>query len=274
MAIRFATTSALALAASLLVAPAARAQGFFSFFEMSPRQVAGMLEDDGYRLRGPMLRRGDVYICDVVSITGRPARLIVDARDGRVLERFANNPHWRRSGDGGLRPPRDVGDNGQSRSWDNGDSSAAGRQTAMGGDFNAPSRVYGSDALFGGWKSDAAPTPNAEPRPKPKHHASKKHKEPAVAKDSAASPDASADAKTSDKPTDSSSLAAVAPSAGADVGKPDAAKTEATPRPMPSPDREQAKAEGEKRPIVAPSPAPKVEAPHKKLNDLPVGTLD
>lgn len=260
MAIRFAATSALALAAALLVTPAARAQGFFSFFEMSPRQIADILEDDGYRLRGPMLRRGDVYVCNVVSITGRPARLIVDARDGHVLERYASTPRRRHVGDeaGGLRPPRDIGDGAS------GDADSSGRQTAMGGDFNSSSRAYGSDGLFG-WK----PTPDAaDQRAKPKHHAIRKHKEPAVAKDSGATPDASADAKASDKPTDgSSSVAVVAPG-----GEP--AKPEATPKPAPSPEREQAKADLEKRAVPEPAPAPKAEAPHKKLNDLPVGTLD
>ena len=256
MAIRFAATSALALAAALLVTPAARAQGFFSFFEMSPRQIADILEDDGYRLRGPMLRRGDVYVCNVVSITGRPARLIVDARDGHVLERYASTPRRRHVGDeaGGLRPPRDIGDGAS------GDADSSGRQTAMGGDFNSSSRAYGSDGLFG-WK----PTPDAaDQRAKPKHHAIRKHKEPAVAKDSGAMPDA----KASDKPTDgSSSVAVVAPG-----GEP--AKPEATPKPAPSPEREQAKADLEKRAVPEPAPAPKAEAPHKKLNDLPVGTLD
>ena len=48
MAIRFAAASGLALAAALSVATPARAQGFFSFYEMSPRQIVGMLADDGY----------------------------------------------------------------------------------------------------------------------------------------------------------------------------------------------------------------------------------
>lgn len=263
MAIRFAATSALALAAALFVAPAAHAQGFFSFFEMSPRQIVGMLEDDGYRLRAPMLRRGDVYVCDVVSITGRPARLIVDARDGRVVERFASTPRRRHfaDGPGGLHPPRDIGDDGSP-----GDADATGRRTAMGGDYNATSRAYGSDGLFG-----ARPAPTANPEPKPKHHAIRKHKEPAVAKDSGAkdsgaAPGASADAKANDKPSDdASSVAAVAP--GGEPAKPDAA-----PKPAPSPDREQAKVDSDKRAVA--EPAPKAEAPRKKLNDLPVGTLD
>ena len=279
MAIRIAATSALALAAALLVTPAAQAQQFFSFFEMSPGQIAGMLNDDGYQLRGPMMRRGNVYVCDVVSVTGRPARLIVDARDGHVLERFAAVPRRRRFDDAppGLRPPRDVGDDGPPRSGDDEDSSS--RQTAMGGDFNSPSRVYGSDALFD-WKSTPAPTSGPAPHPKPRHHehASRKHKEPAVAKDSTAAPVASADAKASDKPADtSSSVAAVAPSAGAPSVKPDAApKINAAPKPeaKPSSEREQAKAETPTHPAVAPAPAPKAETTHKKLNDLPVGTLD
>ena len=77
MAIRFAAASGLALALALAVAAPAQAQGFFSFFEVSPRQIAGLLEDDGYQLRGPMLRRGDVYVVDAVSVSGRSARLIV-----------------------------------------------------------------------------------------------------------------------------------------------------------------------------------------------------
>jgi hypothetical protein len=272
MAIRIAAASALALAAALVTAQPARAQ-FFSFFEMSPGQIVGMLNDDGYRLRGPMLRRGDVYICDVVSVTGRPARLIVDARDGRVLERFAAVPHRRRFDDepNSLRPPRDVGGDGPQRSAEDEDSS--NRQTAMGGDFNAPSRVYGSDALFN-WKSTPAPTSDAPTHPKPRHHASRKHKEPAVAKESPAAPLDSADAKASDKPADaSSSVAAVAPSAEAAPSKPVAAPKAVAPKPSPSPEREQAKADTD-APAVA-APAPKAEAPQKKkLNDLPVGTLD
>jgi hypothetical protein len=286
MAIRIAATSALALAAALLVTPAAHAQQFFSFFEMSPGQIAGMLNDDGYQLSGPLMRRGNVYVCDVVSVTGRPARLIVDARDGHVLERFAAVPHRRRLADApaALRPPRDIGDEDASGSGDedasrsDDDEDSGRRQTAMGGSFNAPSRVYGSDALFG-WKPTPAPTPEAASHPKPRHHASRKHKEPAVAKSSGVAPTASADAKSSDKPSDaSSSVAAVAPSAGVTPIKPDAApksesKSESKPEAKPAPEREQAKADPDIRPVVA-APAPKPAASHKKLNDLPVGTLD
>ena len=218
MAIRFAAASGLALAAALLVAAPARAQGFFSFFEMSPRQVVSMLEDDGYELRGPMVRRGDVYVINVVSVSGRPVRLIVDARDGRILQRFASPaPNWRDGDqDGGphvLRPPRPI-------ARDDDEEGPGGRdQQAMGDVFNPPSRVYGSDSLF-----SPKPAPDAAPVPdvKPKRHVAKKHKEPAIAKapDAAPSPDAS----TTPKP-EGSSVAAVAPSAPA----PEAAKPIAEP---------------------------------------------
>src|SRR5271156_133286 len=100
MAFRFATTSGLALAAALFAAGQTKAQSFFGSYELSPRQVVGVLSDDGYQLRGPMMRRGDVYVCDAVSVSGRSVRLIVSARDGRVIDRYAIDDR-RRSGDDG-----------------------------------------------------------------------------------------------------------------------------------------------------------------------------
>jgi hypothetical protein len=50
----------------------------------------------------------------------------------------------------------------------------------------------------------------------------------------------------------------------------------AAPKPAATPEAAQAKVEVEKRATAEPAPAPvrKVDGPHKKLNDLPVGTLD
>jgi hypothetical protein len=289
MAFRFTTTSALALAAALLVAPAAHAQFFSSFYEMSPQQIVSMLRDDGYSLRGSMVRRGDVYICDVVSVSGRPARLIVDARDGRVVERFARTPRWRNSDDDAsirdLRPPRDVG---RGPAGDDGDH----QEMASGNDqFSQPSRVYSGEGLFS-TQSAPAPALDAE-RVKPKHHAAKKHKEPAIAKEPDASPTTEAVAKPDDgaKPNDAAPSAvapeaAVAPRADS---KPDAAL-----KPAPSPAAKEVAPKSAKEapkltkepavvqakaidpaPAASPkAPAIKPDAPHKKLNDLPVGTLD
>jgi hypothetical protein len=250
MAFRSAAISAFVLATALALAQPGRAQGFFSFYEMSPRQIVAVLERGGYELRGPMYRRGGVYVCDVVSVSGRPARLIVDARDGHILERYAVRAPSRDSADAppGLRPPRNVGmDN-----W-GGEANSRG-QMALDDRLNPPSRVYGGDSLFGSWSSDA-------PAPKPKRHAVKKHKEPSVAK-------APSEATTAEKPAANapSTSAAVAP----EPSKPgqDAAKPTAEPAPV------QTKAEAEKSPEPKPATGPKPEPQRKKLNDLPVGTLD
>ena len=90
---RLVAISALVLA-GLAGSPAAQAQGFFSFSDNSPRDVVDRLYEQGYNVHLPMIRRGDVYVVDVVSSSRRPMRLIVSARDGRVLERFATTSRW------------------------------------------------------------------------------------------------------------------------------------------------------------------------------------
>ncbi len=180
MAIRFAAASGLALAAALVFAAPAGAQSFFSFYEMSPRQIVGMLADDGYELRAPMLRRGDVYVADVTSVSGRSVRLIVSARDGHVVERFASAPRVRQDDD------EDVSRFARTRRYDEdpqpSDRGSRG-QMALGDIFNPPSRVYGNDSMFGSKPTPPSDVPD-DATPKPKHHVAKKHKEPSVAKTS------------------------------------------------------------------------------------------
>jgi hypothetical protein len=261
MAIRFAAASALALAAALTVAAPARAQGFFSFYEMSPRQIADMLDDDGYQIRGPMIRRGDIYVVNAVSISGRPTRLIVDARDGHILDRYAERPDSRSRDDDarGLRPPRNIGDDDEA-------SAPRGQQQALGDLFSPPSRVYGNDSLSLTQPDAAPPAPDV----KPKHHVAKKHKDSALAKAPATPP--SPDASSTPKP-DGSSVAAVAPGAPDPEGKKPAAEPSPAPKAVASPEPApvEKKAETEK---PKPAPSPKPEPARKKLNDLPVGTLD
>lgn len=260
------------MAAALTFVQPGRAQSFFSFYEMSPRQIVGMLEDDGYQLRGPMLRRGDVYVCNVVSVSGRPARLIVDARDGHVLESYAvRAPRWRDpdapDAPQALRPPRDVGDDRDGASDDEG---ASHRQEALGELSTAPSRVYGGDMF-----SQPKPEPEDTPAAKPKHHAAKKHRDPSLAKTSP-TPDAATTDKTDG--TAAPSVAAVAPTASPEPKKPalDAVKPEAAPTVAAPPEPSQKKAEAAKLPLAESKPAvvPKADQPRKKINDLPVGTLD
>ena len=189
MAIRSLVISGLALAGALIVAQPGRAQGFFSSYEMSPRQIVGILEDDGYEIRGPMVRRGDVYVCDVISVSGQAARVIVSVRDGRVVGRYAERgQRWRDYADAPrvARPPRSIGDDDRNGNWD--DDNGSRHQMALGDLFNPPSRVYGGEPPFAS-KPDSEDAPIA----KPKHHAMKKH--PSVAKapsTTAPTPDAQA----------------------------------------------------------------------------------
>ncbi|MDE3175934.1 MAG: hypothetical protein KGM15_07500 [Pseudomonadota bacterium] len=267
MAIRYAAASSLALAAALLISPAARAQNFFSFFDMSPRQVAGMLADNGYELRGPLLRRGDVYICDVNSVSGRTLRLIVSAHDGRVLERFATARRSRNDDERVMRPSRDAGQADAPAKHDD--------RTAFDDVLNPPTRVYGSDGIF---SSKPIPPDRAPDAAKAKRQTAKKHHHTNVAK-------APADAPSPDATPTPSSMAAVAPTAEApksptpadsvkpaETAKPvEAPKAVEAPKPAATPEPAQTKAEVEKAPDAV---KPKAESGRKKINDLPVGTLD
>lgn len=290
MSFRFAATSGLALAAALVLSNAAGAQSFFSYYEMSPRQIVGMLADDGYELRGPMWRRGDVYICDVTSVSGRGARLIVDAHDGHVLQRFASVPRARNSDEeGSLRPPRDVGF-GSNRDAEQDERAAPRRSQLATGDAPSPqSRDFGDDSALSPKPPAILSAPDEATSPRPKHSATKKHRAPSVAKvspDAAPTPEA---AKPTAAPTPS--MAAVAPSSAAEERKPAEAAVkpapieatkpaaEIAPAPTPSPAPVQTKIETEKRTASEADAAPvaqkpKAEPARKKINDLPVGTLE
>ena len=282
MAIRFAAASGLALAAALIVASPARAQ-FFRLFETSPRQIAGMLEDEGYQLRGPLLRRGDVYVCDVTSISGRSVRLVVSARDGHILERYASAPRYRDEDEDAPRA-RSSHDFADDEDGDFAERNSR-RDLALGDLFTPPSRVYGNDSLFSNHPTPPQNLPDAAaPVPKPKPHAAKKHKDPAIVKAPAPEPTSSAEAP---KPDTGASVAAVAPNpapearkAAVEPVKPAALvevpKPAAETKPAPAPTPVTTKAEVEKPHAAETAPVkPKPDAkPAKKLNDLPVGTLD
>ncbi len=292
MAFRFATTAGLALAVALLATGASKAQGFFSSYELSPRQIAGVLSDDGYQLRGPLMRRGDVYVCDAVSVSGRSVRLIVSTRDGHVIDRYATDERRRYGEDNNdwrSRPDNDWGWSRQQRYANQDDTRPAPAQPrdqfALGDLFGGPSRVYGNDSMFAPRPTPApSPTSDSVDAPKPKHHALKKHRDssPSVAR--AAPSDATAPV-AQPSATPSPSVAAVAPSApeksavepSKPVSTPDVVKP--TPEAVaPTPSPKQTTAETEKPAaveVVKPAPATqKSESQRKKLNDLPVGTLD
>ena len=88
--------SAFALAVAV---PAAHAQFFIFGSNVRQDRVEHSLAAQGYQLVSPLARNGNVYLADVVG-PGGPARLVIDASNGEVLERFRSEH---------LRPPADVG---------------------------------------------------------------------------------------------------------------------------------------------------------------------
>jgi hypothetical protein len=97
--------AALALAASLLWmrAPGAQAQWFSTDAALPPMQVERMVQASGYRLTGPVVRNGPVYLADVLGREDDRERLVIEANSGRLLQRyrapgrrqhFATNDYW------------------------------------------------------------------------------------------------------------------------------------------------------------------------------------
>ena len=81
---------AAAVAVLLALSPAAKAQGLFSFFGGGPSSddIERRLEASGYELTHPLIRRGDVYLADVAVGRGDVERLVIDAENGRIVQRF------------------------------------------------------------------------------------------------------------------------------------------------------------------------------------------
>ena len=51
-------------------------------------QIERMVEASGYRLTGPVMRNGPVYLANVLGRENDRERLVIDARDGRLLQRY------------------------------------------------------------------------------------------------------------------------------------------------------------------------------------------
>ena len=86
-----ASVAALALAAAVLSlgATSAKAQLFFNWDRaLPPMQIERMVEASGYRLTGPVMRNGPVYLANVLGRDNDRERLVIDARDGRLLQRY------------------------------------------------------------------------------------------------------------------------------------------------------------------------------------------
>jgi hypothetical protein len=131
-----AATVALALSVVAMGASAARAQ-FFNWDSALPRgQIERMIQASGYRLTGPAIRHGAVYLANVLGPQNDLERLIVDARDGRVLQRFAAAPRQADAAGGWWGRPQDSG---SLFGWFDGDDDAVAPRPPAGLDTGAES---------------------------------------------------------------------------------------------------------------------------------------
>lgn len=253
--------AALALAAGLIVVGAgpAGAQWFrWPSWDsaLAPAEVEHMIEASGYRLTGPVLRNGPIYLANVLGREDDLERLVIDARDGRLLQRYAVASGYRRlaaSGAWSNRPRLDAAPND---GWLDRDDEAPPRPPAVidgGGEprlsLPQPSQIARGDDPGFPRVILAPPGASAEPtleKPRPKPQAKRKR-------------------------PDASPVAQPAPNPNPAPGRPDAA-AEASP-PAPAPGVADAKPAPEivASPPVAPA-APQAVAPAP--NDVPVAPLE
>ena len=90
---RLLAASALAGLIALAAVPGAMAQWLppWRVFA-SPGDIAGQLEAQGYVLIAPLQRRPGVYLADVRAGPAGYQRLVIDDRNGEILERFSSSP--------------------------------------------------------------------------------------------------------------------------------------------------------------------------------------
>jgi hypothetical protein len=293
---------ALALAVPLLGmgATSASAQWFGWDSALPPMQVERMIQASGYRLTGPVIRNGRVYLANVLGRDNDLERLVLDADDGRLLQRYRAGPMRRRfaSGDwsdqprpqpaeGFLdrlsdfvappRPPADFYGEEESQPF----RAPPGAPTATVNEVARADEKANPNVIL-------APSPALEkPRAKPQQVKRKKPESTAVAIPAATPGDAKPTAPDMTAPVRSD--AAVEPTAPA----PRVADTKAAPGPAPAtavappvvpaakapaPMPQTAVATPGPAPATAvPAPAvlaPKSPAPKPAVNDVPVAPLE
>jgi hypothetical protein len=164
--------AALALAAALLWigAPGAQAQWFNTDPALPAMRIERMVQASGYRLTGPVLRNGPVYLADVLGRQNDPERLVIDANSGRLLQRYRAPARAQRyvSNGGWFGGQDDYGAAPQQRPVASNDWAEQPRPHVFGGwfqqqdDYGAPrqQQPVASQGWFGGGDEETAP-----PRP-------------------------------------------------------------------------------------------------------------
>jgi hypothetical protein len=216
-----------AAAVLMLLAPAARAQNLFFLFEPAPHRIERQLESAGYELRSPLVRRGDVYVADVMGQMGARERLIIDARTARIVDRFPSVAtrgredrfgDWRDRDDEDAwgdapRPPQGLAPRPHDDAWGdaNDDSAPAPRpkphdEVARTDPSAKPNIIYGEDGING----PATSTVDVD-KSKPKPHVAKKKPAPAALAKATASVPPSTDGIPPLPPPNPNPLAAESP---------------------------------------------------------------
>jgi hypothetical protein len=281
---------AATVAAVVALSPAAKAQGLFPFFGGGPSSydIERRLEAGGYELTHPLIRRGDVYLADVVFGRDDAERLVIDAETGRIVQRFrSGSTRWRDAAprpwdperpdawNAPPRPPADVDRGGPSETLDLPDARQGPRaptddQFARGEGATAPAVIPG--------RGGARATPlDLIERPKSKpSEAKRKATAPAAAATTPASAPVAAttspSAPVAPTPPVSTPLAVTSPPASPNAAPP--------PRPANASPAQVAKDDASPNAVAAAkSPAPEAPAPpaptkSKAVNDLPVTPLD
>ncbi len=285
---RFAQFAAAA-AIFLAVSPAAKAQGLFFNFGGGPGptryDIERRLDANGYSLTGPVVRRGDVYLADVVFGGRDYERLVIDAWTGRIMERYRTRPaRWRaasprpsdqdqsdfwgppRSGswDEPPRPPADI------------DRPGPMQDRMARGDEGAPPIVIPGLGGQRGATSDLIEKPKPRPRP---HEAARKATPPTPVAKATVPPPAAPAGMT---PSTTTGTVPSAPTTESATPSASPAAENAPPVATPSAPAQSAKADAPASPVAAkPSPpapleTPKAAAPSKSkaVNDVPVTPLD
>lgn len=279
----------LALAASLLSlgTTSVRAQWLFNWDQgLSPMQVERMVSASGYRLTGPVARNGSVYLANVLGRENDSERLVIDARSGRLLERFraARRPQYAMAGasagdwsspppprasffdgwsdrdDDSLapRPPANVyGDSGPGMVHVPLAPSAPQVHASQNGQIARAEDSNGASPYVIPAPSAAGPAPALE---KPKAKVVVKHRKPEPAP-LADRPPAPANPQSATAPK-----AAPTQPQGASQSAPAAPRVAAETKPV--------AAAAPVIPAASPAPQPKADKPKPVLNDVPVAPLE
>jgi hypothetical protein len=265
-----------ALAAS---SPARAESFFFGLFspDIPPVSIRQAIERSGYTLRSALVRRGDVYLCDVVDRTGVGQRFIIDAHKGTLIQRFAlPRDAW---GDGhrGDLNTRSTGDDGGYAPRSEVDVPARlpyhEEYVNIGpnGDADVPTDIPRPHVVARGPTSSVlapAPLETKPPAPpeKPRVHVAKPAPSP-----TAVAPTATATVTSASVDPGASATIVVPASTITPQPTPSAAATTPTPAPAASEPPKTAEAEPAK-PAPAPSPSAAPTA-KKSINDIPVAPL-